>query len=376
MEDSPRARLLKYIAEHQPVSVKQIKTDLGMSIGSIYHHLSGLSKLVAQDQQKRYMISAEGNAFLERGAIDITYERPGKGASNGSHDARSSGSSASSHPRTLLLRFIASNGSVSIKQIKDNLGLNTGSIYHHLSKLENLVEQDAMNRYRLSAEGMRVLGVNVPSSMNYSSDYTIQVPKEIVDLGEEKEYLARRVTILKFLSENPKSSIAQIKNSIGAQYQTVQTHLKKLAKYVSIDNYGRFELSALGKSLVARYQGNYQEIYKFLLEEAKNIFVEKIRAKKKGALGVKTNRTIYDLIAAILDMEMFTISLATRKVGISVKRAQELLSLMREKGLIEDVKEKELPEGYSHHPSSKYHRVTKKGGIFLRRYKELANMIR
>ena len=40
-------------------------------------------------------------------------------------------------------------------------------------------------------------------------------------------------------------------------------------------------------------------------------------------------------IAGILDMEMFTISLATRKVGISVKRAQELLSLMREKGLIE-----------------------------------------
>ena len=64
--------------------------------------------------------------------------------------------------------------------------------------------------------------------------------------------LARRVTILKFLNENPKSSIAQIKNSIGAQYQTVQTHLKKLAQYVSVDNYGRFELSALGKSLVAR----------------------------------------------------------------------------------------------------------------------------
>lgn len=77
----------------------------------------------------------------------------------------------------LLLRFIASNGSVSIKQIKDSLGLNTGSIYHHLSKLENLVEQDAMNRYRLSAEGMRVLGLDVPSSMSYSSDYTIQVLK-------------------------------------------------------------------------------------------------------------------------------------------------------------------------------------------------------
>jgi predicted transcriptional regulator len=129
--DNPRARLLRYIAEHQPVSVKQIKTELGMSIGSIYHHLSGLGKLVAQDQHKHYMISKEGNAFLER-SIESSYERSGKGTSNGSHDARSSGSS--SHPRTLLLRFIASNGSVSIKQIKDNLGLNTGSIYHHLSK--------------------------------------------------------------------------------------------------------------------------------------------------------------------------------------------------------------------------------------------------
>lgn len=95
--------------------------------------------------------------------------------------------------------------------------------------------------------------------------------------------------------------------------------------------------------------------------------MEKIRAKKKGALGVKTNRTFYDIMATILDMDTFTISLVTRKVGISVKRAQELLSLMREKGLIEDVKDEEIHEGYSHHPSSRYHRVTKKGRIFSRR---------
>lgn len=156
-----------------------------MSIGSIYHHLSGLGKLVAQDQHKLYMISAEGTAFLEKGTADTNYERSGKGGSNGAHVVKSAGSS-SSHPRTLLLRFIASNGSVSIKQIKDNLGLNTGSIYHHLSKLENLVEQDTMNRYRLSAEGMRVLGLDVVPAI--SSDYTIQVPKEVADLGEEKEY--------------------------------------------------------------------------------------------------------------------------------------------------------------------------------------------
>lgn len=78
------------------------------------------------------------------------------------------------------------------------------------------------------------------------------------------------MAILKFLNENPKSSIAQIKNSIGAQYQTVQTHLK-LSKYVIIDNYGRFELSPLGRSLVARHQGNYQEVYKFLLEDEQGV---------------------------------------------------------------------------------------------------------
>ena len=74
-------------------------------------------------------------------------------------------------------------------------------------------------------------------------------------------------------------------------------------------------------------------------------------------------------------MEMFTISLATRKVGISVKRAQELLSLMREKGLIEDVREKELPEGYPHHPFSKYHKITKKGKGYLQRYNSLVSIL-
>ena len=86
-----------------------------------------------------------------------------------------------------------------------------------------------------------------------------------------------RLTLLINYLHSWSPGVAQIKNSIGAQYQTVQTHLKKLSKYVSVDNYGRFELSPLGKSLVARHQGNYQEVYKFLLEEAKNVFMEKIK---------------------------------------------------------------------------------------------------
>ncbi len=57
---------MKYIAEHQPAPVLLIKSDLGMSIGSIYHHLKKLGTFVSQDQNKRYVVSEEGGDFLAK----------------------------------------------------------------------------------------------------------------------------------------------------------------------------------------------------------------------------------------------------------------------------------------------------------------------
>lgn len=65
MDEKPRLLILKYIAEHQPVAVTIMSKELKMSIGSTYHHLKKLGTFVSQEQNKRYIISEEGKAFLQ-----------------------------------------------------------------------------------------------------------------------------------------------------------------------------------------------------------------------------------------------------------------------------------------------------------------------
>lgn len=60
-----KVKVLRYIAEHQPVSVKHIKENLRISIGSIYHHLAGLSSILEQDYRKRYQINPVGMKLLQ-----------------------------------------------------------------------------------------------------------------------------------------------------------------------------------------------------------------------------------------------------------------------------------------------------------------------
>ncbi len=68
MEESEftKVRVLKYIAEHEPVAVTRMKEDLKISIGSIYHHLNTLSGVLEQDHQKRYSMNNEGKLLLAK----------------------------------------------------------------------------------------------------------------------------------------------------------------------------------------------------------------------------------------------------------------------------------------------------------------------
>ncbi len=110
-----------------------------MSIGSIYHHLGKLRTLVSQDQNKRYLISEEGETFLQRKLPEpIAWDR-NAAVNPMSVDTKSL---SSFNPTAKLLRFISRAGSVSTKQIKESLGMSTSSVYHYLAKLENFVEQD------------------------------------------------------------------------------------------------------------------------------------------------------------------------------------------------------------------------------------------
>jgi DNA-binding HxlR family transcriptional regulator len=57
--------------------------------------------------------------------------------------------------RTLIIR-LGESGPMSIKDLKRDLGLSTGSLYHNLLALGELVEQTDDKKYALSEQGMKV----------------------------------------------------------------------------------------------------------------------------------------------------------------------------------------------------------------------------
>ena len=68
----------------------------------------------------------------------------------------------------------------------------------------------------------------------------------------------------------------------------------------------------------------------------------------------------------------FTVIRVVRKGRLSAKRAEVLLSFLKEKGLIEEVKSDEVKQGQKR----RYLRVTAKGLMFLRRFRQLQTMIK
>lgn len=64
-EENPRQRLFELIAEKGPITIKDLRQITGMSVGSLYHHLSKLEQYVIQDEQKRYLLSQQGREFFE-----------------------------------------------------------------------------------------------------------------------------------------------------------------------------------------------------------------------------------------------------------------------------------------------------------------------
>jgi hypothetical protein len=71
-------------------------------------------------------------------------------------------------PRQKLLELIGKKGPITIKELKQETEMSTGSLYHHLSKLNEYVVQDEQKRYLLSAKGQEA----------FSTKSIIQLPKQ------------------------------------------------------------------------------------------------------------------------------------------------------------------------------------------------------
>gem|GEM_PF-2568818 len=71
-QENPRQKLLELIGKKGPITIKDLKQETGMSTGSLYHHLSKLNEYVAQDEQKRYLLSAKGHeAFATKSIVQL-----------------------------------------------------------------------------------------------------------------------------------------------------------------------------------------------------------------------------------------------------------------------------------------------------------------
>jgi len=75
-EANPRQKLLELIAKKGPITIKDLRHDTGISVGSLYHHLSKLEQYVTQDEQKRYLLSQQGREFFERQIVLKVQKQP------------------------------------------------------------------------------------------------------------------------------------------------------------------------------------------------------------------------------------------------------------------------------------------------------------
>ncbi|MFQ5941627.1 MAG: winged helix-turn-helix transcriptional regulator [Nitrososphaerales archaeon] len=74
-EENPRQKLLETIAAKGPITIKDLRQVTGMSVGSLYHHLSKLEEYVIRDEQKRYLLSQRGREFFASENV-IQLQRP------------------------------------------------------------------------------------------------------------------------------------------------------------------------------------------------------------------------------------------------------------------------------------------------------------
>ncbi len=68
-------------------------------------------------------------------------------------------------PRERLLDLIVKRGPITIKELKQETGMSTGSLYHHLSKLAEYITQDQQKRYLLSESGRQRLARAKPTDI-------------------------------------------------------------------------------------------------------------------------------------------------------------------------------------------------------------------
>ena len=80
-QQPPKIAILKYVVDNQPAPATAIKRDLGISVGSLYHHLKILqdSGFIAQVDKRRYVATEDGKKVvknLKDHMLIVDWKRP------------------------------------------------------------------------------------------------------------------------------------------------------------------------------------------------------------------------------------------------------------------------------------------------------------
>jgi len=73
-----RVKIIELLVKNEKMSFMELKRELKLSTGSIYHHLAILGDLVTQDNKKRYMLTEEGkkvyNKYIKENPTELIYK--------------------------------------------------------------------------------------------------------------------------------------------------------------------------------------------------------------------------------------------------------------------------------------------------------------
>ena len=177
-----------------------------------------------------------------------------------------------------------------------------------------------------------------------------------------------RAKLLRYIAEHTAVSPKEMKSNLRMNTATLYYYLSQLEPILKQDKFRNYYLSAEGRLLLDRYHGDYSHANRDVLKQ--------ITLSDSLTRELRKYRSVYDTIASILGTkEPFTVIRVVRKARLPAKRAENLLSFLKAKNLLTEVLPEQLPKPYSQKKKRIFLKVTNKGLKFLRKYRELTEMI-
>ena len=65
MRDPTRRRIIEILGEQSKIGFKELRSSLGLGVGTVYYHLDMLSDFLVQDKNRKYMLNDRGQLLYK-----------------------------------------------------------------------------------------------------------------------------------------------------------------------------------------------------------------------------------------------------------------------------------------------------------------------